>query len=83
MHTGRTHQIRVHFLHLGFPLAGDATYGSRQNARLKELTNFAAPRQMLHAHTLEFAHPRSTERRSFTAPWPEDFAGAARRWKKG
>ena len=83
LHTGRTHQIRVHFQHLGFPVAGDATYGSRQNVRLKELTNFAAPRQMLHAHTLEFTHPRRSERKLFTAPWPEDFAGAVKRWKIG
>lgn len=82
LHTGRTHQIRVHFQHLGFPVAGDATYGSRQNVRLKELTNYAAPRQMLHAHTLAFTHPRGNERKNFTAPWPEDFAGAVRRWKK-
>ena len=38
IHTGRTHQVRVHFQFLGHPLVGDETYGARQNARLKELT---------------------------------------------
>src|SRR5438876_4326358 len=46
LHTGRTHQIRVHFKHLGFPLVGDATYGNRQTKRLAELTGYGAPRQM-------------------------------------
>ena len=36
LHTGRTHQIRVHFQHLGFPLVGDSVYGARQNARLRQ-----------------------------------------------
>jgi 23S rRNA pseudouridine1911/1915/1917 synthase len=57
LHTGRTHQIRVHFQHLGYPVVGDATYGSRQNKRLTELSSYAAPRQMLHAWKLSFQHP--------------------------
>src|ERR1039457_5493601 len=57
IHTGRTHQIRVHFQYIGHPLVGDDTYGARQNARLKELTNYAAPRVMLHARELSFIHP--------------------------
>ena len=76
LHTGRTHQIRVHFQFLGFPLVGDATYGHRQNQRLAELTNYTAPRQMLHAGRLSFTHPRSGKRMSFTAPLPEDFRDA-------
>lgn len=59
IHTGRTHQIRVHFQFIGHPLVGDDTYGARQNARLKELTNYAAPRVMLHARELSFIHPRT------------------------
>lgn len=74
LHTGRTHQIRVHFQHLGFPLAGDDTYGKKQNARLRELTNYAPPRQMLHARTLAFKHPRTGKAVKFEARWPEDFA---------
>jgi 23S rRNA pseudouridine1911/1915/1917 synthase len=76
LHTGRTHQIRVHFKFLGHPLVGDATYGSRQNQRLKELTGYAAPRQMLHARQLTFIHPRTGRRLSFEAPVPEDFQEA-------
>jgi 23S rRNA pseudouridine1911/1915/1917 synthase len=73
LHTGRTHQIRVHFQHLGFPVVGDATYGIRQNKRLAEVTAYVAPRQMLHAHELNFTHPRTGESQTFKAPWPEDF----------
>src|SRR6185437_16406389 len=40
LHSGRTHQIRVHFKHLGFPIVGDTTYGNRQNNRLTELTGY-------------------------------------------
>ena len=76
LHTGRTHQIRVHFQHLGFPLVGDATYGLSQNKRLAAQTGYHAPRQMLHARLLEFAHPRSGERMSFQAAWPDDFTAA-------
>jgi len=76
LHTGRTHQIRVHFKHLGFPLVGDATYGNRQNKRLTELTGYTAPRQMLHAHKLAFQHPRAGKKLCLAAPWPEDFKEA-------
>jgi 23S rRNA pseudouridine1911/1915/1917 synthase len=76
LHTGRTHQIRVHFQFLGFPLVGDATYGNRQNLRLSDLTGYTAPRQMLHAHRLTFTHPRTAKRLSFEAPQPEDFRDA-------
>jgi 23S rRNA pseudouridine1911/1915/1917 synthase len=73
LHTGRTHQIRVHFQFLGFPLAGDLTYGQRQNRRLEELVGFAAPRVMLHAFQLAFIHPRTGKRVHFEAPLPKDF----------
>jgi 23S rRNA pseudouridine1911/1915/1917 synthase len=73
LHTGRTHQIRVHFQFLGFPLVGDLTYGQRQNQRLEELVGFAAPRVMLHAYQLAFIHPRSGKRMHFEAPVPKDF----------
>lgn len=76
LHTGRTHQIRVHFQHLGFPLAGDRVYGGKQNARLKVHTHYAAPRQMLHAYSLSFQHPRTARTISCTAPWPDDFQQA-------
>ena len=76
LHTGRTHQIRVHFQFLGFPLVGDATYGNRQNRRLEELTHYCTPRLMLHARKLTFTHPCTATRSSFEAPWPEDFKDA-------
>jgi 23S rRNA pseudouridine1911/1915/1917 synthase len=73
LHTGRTHQIRVHFQFLGFPLMGDLTYGQRQNRRLEELVGFTAPRVMLHAFQLAFIHPRTGKRVHFEAPLPKDF----------
>jgi 23S rRNA pseudouridine1911/1915/1917 synthase len=76
LHTGRTHQIRVHFKFIGHPLVGDSTYGHRQNERLEELTRYHAARQMLHAFSLAFIHPRTGKRRRFEAPRPEDFKEA-------
>jgi 23S rRNA pseudouridine1911/1915/1917 synthase len=76
LHTGRTHQVRVHFQFLGFPLVGDATYGNRQNQRLSDLTGYTAPRQMLHAFQLSFIHPRTGRRMGFEAPHPADFLDA-------
>jgi 23S rRNA pseudouridine1911/1915/1917 synthase len=76
LHTGRTHQVRVHFQFLGFPLVGDTTYGNRQNQRLTDLTGYTAARQMLHACRLAFIHPRTAKRMSFEAPRPEDFLDA-------
>jgi 23S rRNA pseudouridine1911/1915/1917 synthase len=76
IHTGRTHQIRVHFQFLGHPLVGDDTYGARPNARLKELTNSAAPRVMLHARELSFIHPLMEKEMSFESPLPKDFRDA-------
>ena len=81
LHTGRTHQIRVHFQHLGFPVAGDLVYGKRPNARLTELTAYTAPRQMLHARRLGFTHPGTGKKVVFEAPWPEDFKAALRAWR--
>ncbi len=76
LHTGRTHQLRVHFQHIGFPIAGDETYGSGPNRKLVELTGFKPPRVLLHAQKLAFVHPRTNRRRVFTAPLPTDFAQA-------
>ena len=73
IHTGRTHQIRVHFQHLGHPVVGDDTYGSTKNKRLKELANYAAPRVLLHAKELSFIHPRTQKTLKFSAPLPDDF----------
>lgn len=69
--TGRTHQIRVHMLSLGCPVAGDALYG--QAAADKRLPRVPA-RQMLHAARLSFAHPVTGAALAFEAPLPPDFA---------
>jgi 23S rRNA pseudouridine1911/1915/1917 synthase len=66
LHSGRTHQIRVHLKHLGNPVVGDAIYGKRGSA----------PRQMLHAWKLGFIHPRTEEPMLFEAPVPADFQSA-------
>jgi len=78
LHTGRTHQIRVHFQFLGFPVAGDTTYGQRQTKRLAEVTKYEAPRVLLHAQKLTITHPRTGKRLSLTSPWPQDFEDALR-----
>jgi 23S rRNA pseudouridine1911/1915/1917 synthase len=65
LHTGRTHQIRVHLKHLGHPLLGDALYAPRMAGHY--------PRQMLHAWKLGFTHPRTGEAMHFCSPLPEDF----------
>ncbi|NQT91264.1 MAG: RluA family pseudouridine synthase [Lentisphaerae bacterium] len=68
--TGRTHQIRVHLTHLGHPVVGDKQYGRRGRAS----GGPRASRQMLHAETLGFTHPRTGERVRFAAPVPADMA---------
>jgi 23S rRNA pseudouridine1911/1915/1917 synthase len=68
LHSGRTHQIRVHLHHLGHPVLGDKVYASKL-AR-------GFPRQMLHAWKLAFQHPCTGAWRSFEAPLPEDFSQA-------
>jgi len=77
LHTGRTHQIRVHLEHIGCPVVGDLIYGKRQNSRLREATGYIAPRQLLHAAQLTLAHPRTNKRLTFAAPLPGDFAVAS------
>ncbi len=68
LHSGRTHQIRVHLHHLGHPVLGDKLYGGKRAGDY--------PRQMLHAWKLAFRHPRSGAEMSFEAPVPSDFAAA-------
>lgn len=66
--TGRTHQIRVHLAYIGRPVLGDDLYGIKSyNEKYK------TERQMLHAHLLEIAHPRTGEKMTFIAPPPADF----------
>jgi 23S rRNA pseudouridine1911/1915/1917 synthase len=82
IHTGRTHQIRVHFQSLGHPVVGDETYGAKQNKKLEELTGYTAPRVLLHARELSFTHPRSKKMMRFEAPLPADFLEAVKRLKR-
>ncbi len=66
--TGRTHQIRVHLKHIGYPLLGDTLYGQKSaNER------FGANRQMLHCSTLRFQHPLTGQNLVIEAPLPQDF----------
>jgi 23S rRNA pseudouridine1911/1915/1917 synthase len=76
IHTGRTHQIRVHFKHLGCPLVGDPIYARRPNKALIEETGFSAKRQMLHSTSLTIRHPGNGELMTFKAPLPNDFREA-------
>ena len=66
LHTGRTHQIRVHLKHLGHPVLGDAIYGKRGDF----------PRQMLHAWKMGFTHPITGEKLAFASAIPADFIAA-------
>jgi len=78
LETGRTHQIRVHMAHAGHGLIGDPTYGGRRKLSEKavgEVGREAArvfPRQALHAATLGFEHPVTSEMIQFEAPMPQD-----------
>jgi 23S rRNA pseudouridine1911/1915/1917 synthase len=72
LHTGRTHQIRVHFAWLGHPLLGDVTYGRKTNIVSRDKKEIAVPRQMLHAWKLAFNHPRTGKRMQFESPMPAD-----------
>lgn len=64
--TGRTHQIRVHMAHIGYPVVGDTVYSNGKN-------DFGIEGQMLHAEELEFSHPVTGEKMHFEAPLPEYF----------
>jgi 23S rRNA pseudouridine1911/1915/1917 synthase len=72
LHTGRTHQIRVHFSTLGWPVVGDTVYGAPRQERVA--TGLLPPlgRNFLHAARVAFAHPRTRKRVEFRAPLPEE-----------
>jgi len=87
--TGRTHQIRVHLLHLGHPVVGDRTYAvGRERGFSGPERGWAAelarrtPRQFLHAAELQFIHPRTGEVLHFDAPLPPDLHPALE-WGRG
>lgn len=77
LETGRTHQIRVHFAEMNFPLVGDPLYG--KSSRIKELKDgelrtllSSLGRQALHARILGFTHPISGDYMEFESPLPDD-----------
>lgn len=70
--TGRTHQIRVHMKHLGYPIEGDIVYGNGKDF---------AKRQMLHAFKLSFIHPISGELINLKGDLPEDFISCLRHFE--
>lgn len=89
IHTGRTHQIRVHMAHSGYPIWGDAVYGygDAEDRAVRSRSGCAgsravrrgdpAHRQMLHAWKLSFTHPFTGQELTFFCPPPEDFVHTA------
>ena len=90
LETGRTHQIRVHMKHIGHPLFSDEKYGGTEilkglpTQKYKQYIQncFAlCPRQVLHAKTLGFTHPRTGKRMFFDSEWPEDMTNLINKWR--
>ena len=75
--TGRTHQIRVHLAHLGFPIAGDEKYGDF--ALNKTLPKAGLKRMFLHAWKMQFPHPISGAEMALEVPLPEALDGFLRK----
>lgn len=90
LETGRTHQIRAHFKHIGHPLFNDDRYGGNEILKGTTFTKYKqfvencfkiCPRQALHAKTLGFDHPVTGERLFFEAPMPEDMVELLAKWR--
>jgi 23S rRNA pseudouridine1911/1915/1917 synthase len=75
LHTGRTHQIRVHLASIGHPLVADELYGGVPAAGMR--------RQALHAYRLAFTHPVTGAELALRAPLPQDFRSALEAWGLG
>ena len=78
LHTGRTHQIRVHFSALGWPVVGDTLYGAPRQERVSSALLPPLGRNFLHAARIAFSHPRTGKRVEFRAPLPEDLVSYLR-----
>jgi 23S rRNA pseudouridine1911/1915/1917 synthase len=76
IHTGRTHQIRVHMAFMGCPIVGDSTYGRKKRS-------VKVKRQLLHAWKLAITLPEQKEPKEFIAPLPNDFEHALANLRKG
>lgn len=90
LETGRTHQIRVHMLHIGHPLLNDSRYGGDQILRGERTSAYRqfvkncfeiCPRQALHARTLGFVHPSTGKEMFFEAPIPTDMSLMIDKWR--
>lgn len=90
LETGRTHQIRVHMKSIGHPLFADEKYGGMEilkGLRTQKYSQYIhncfalCPRQVLHAKTLGFTHPRTGERMFFDSPCPADIAALIDKWR--
>lgn len=90
LETGRTHQIRVHMKSIGHPLFADEKYGGMEilkGLRTQKYRQYIencfalCPRQVLHAKTLGFTHPRTGERMFFDSEWPEDMTNLITKWR--
>ena len=81
--TGRTHQIRVHLAHLGYPIVGDLLYNKKGSGTEKARKKLKLTGQALHATSLSFKHPNTNELLEFTAQPPEEFRALIDRLEKG
>ena len=90
LETGRTHQIRAHFKHIGHPLFNDPEYGGDAILKGTTFTKYKqfiqncfkiCPRQALHAKSLEFKHPTTDKLMSFESDLPEDIALLVEKWR--